>query len=268
MIDLMVLRHMSERTIEAYIRHLKQLARHYGRCPSSLSSKEVEAYLVYLSRERGLACNTINVAAMAARFLFREVLGRSEEEFHLPRRKSEKHLPLILSLEEAQRLLNAPDRVKPRAILHTIYGCGLRLGEVVRLRLLDVESAHMRVRVEQSKGRKDRYTVLPQSTLRLLREYYRAERPREWLFNGRVRGEPISPRAIQVIYAQARKKAGIRRGCGVHTLRHCFASHHLALGTDLRILQEMLGHRHLSTTEVYLHVMPRRWGMLRSPADA
>jgi site-specific recombinase XerD len=269
MIDLMVFRNYAESTIEMYVRNVEGLARYYNRCPSQLSREEVQGYLVYLSRDRALAYNTVNVAAMGARFLYREVLDRSQEQFHLPPRKAERRLPVVLSIEDTRRLINAPDRIKHRAILHTIYGCGLRLSELRDLEIADIDSAHMRIRIEQSKGRKDRYTMLPKSTLKILRDYYRAERPVRWLFNGRVQGQQISGRRIEQIYQNAREKAGIprRRGRGVHTLRHCFASHHLAEGTDLLSIQKMMGHKNLATTERYLHLMPERWGQLRSPAD-
>lgn len=269
MIDEMVYRNFTERTIKTYVGNVARLAKYYNRCPSTLSSEEVQGYLVHLSRDRGLAYSTVNGAAMGARFLFREVLDRGEEQYHLPPRKGERRLPVVLSLEDTLRLIDAPDSIKHRAILHTIYGGGLRLSEACGLQITDMDSAHMRIRVEQGKGRKDRYTILPKSTLQILRDYYRAERPVHWLFNGRVRGQQISGRMVEYIYQRAREKAGIERsrGRGVHTLRHCFASHHLAQGTDLLCIQKMMGHKHLATTERYLHLMPERWGTLRSPAD-
>lgn len=269
MIAEMVYRNYAERTIELYVRHVGQLAKHYNRCPSKLSREEVQGYLVHLSRDRGLAYSTVNAAAVAAKFLYREVLDRGEQEFRLPARKGERRLPVVLSIEETLGLIDAPDLIKHRAILHTIYGGGLRLGEACELRITDIDSAHMRIRVEQGKGRKDRYTLLPKSTLKLLRDYYGAERPEHWLFNGRVRGRQITRRMVEYIYQGAREKMGIERsrGRGVHTLRHCFASHHLAQGTDLLSIQKMMGHKHLVTTERYLHLMPERWGRLCSPAD-
>jgi site-specific recombinase XerD len=267
MIDLMVYRNFANSTIQGYVRNVGLLARYYMRCPSLLSTEEVQSYLVHLIRDRKFAWSTVNVAAMSVRFLFREVLGRSKAEFDLPPRKYERRLPIIMSVEETARLIEAPYCIKHRAILHTIYGCGLRVGEARELRITDIDSAHMRVRIEQGKGRKDRYTMLPKSTLKILRDYYRAERPERWLFNGRVRGEQITERRIQQIFGEAKEKAGVKRGRGVHTLRHCFASHHLAQGTNLLSIQKMMGHKHLATTERYLHLMPDSWGTLRSPAD-
>jgi site-specific recombinase XerD len=267
MIDLMVYRNYARATISAYVGHVARLAKHYNRCPSVISFAEVQAYLVHLIRNVGYAWSTVNVAAMSVQFVYREVLGRSEAEFKLPPRKYERRLPVVLSLEETRRLLDAPDRLRDRAILHTIYGGGLRVGELTRLKPTDIESDPMRIRVVQGKGRKDRYTILPRSTLALLRDYYRAERPANWLFNGRSHGKPISERMVEIIYHRAKDKAGIERGGGVHILRHCFASHHLIIGTDLKCIQEMMGHKHLATTERYLHVTPDRWESLRSPAD-
>ena len=267
MIDAMVLRNLASSTITAYIAAVQRLALHYHRCPSGLSLEEVQGYLVYMIRDLGRAWSTVNVAAMAFRFLYVEVLRRSEVQFLLPRRKKEKRLPMVLGLGETRRLIDAPAHIKHRAILHTIYGGGLRCGEVTRLKPTDIDSEQMRIRIEQGKGRKDRYTILPQSTLAILRDYYRAERPQQYLFHGRRRGEPISNRTIQHIYHQARKAAGVTRGRGVHTLRHCFASHHLLAGTDLLVLQHMLGHRRLETTARYLHLVPGSWGQIKSPSD-
>ena len=211
MIDEMVYRNYSPSTIDSYVGHVSKLARYYDRCPSLINTKEVQAYLVHLIRERKLACSTVNLSAMAVRFLFREVLGLGEPEFSLPARKYEKRLPVVLGIEETLGLIDAPDAIKHRAILHTIYGGGLRLGEACRLKISDIDSAHMRIRIEQGKGRKDRYTLLPKSTLKLLREYYRAERPMDWLFSGRVRGKQISPRMVEYAYQRAREKVGIDR---------------------------------------------------------
>lgn len=267
MINAMMLRNLSARTIESYVGAVARLAKYYGRCPSLLTLEEVQAYLVHLIGDLGRAWSTVNVAAMAFRFLYIQVLGRSEVSFRLPPRKREKRLPIVLGLEETQRLINAPELLKHRAILHTIYGGGLRLGESTRLKLTDIDPANMRMRIEQGKGRKDRYTILPQSTLEILRAYYREERPILYLFNGRRRGEPIHARSIQLIYHQASEAAGITRGRGVHTLRHCFASHHLLGGTDLLVLQHLLGHTRLETTTRYLHLVPGSWGQIKSPSD-
>jgi site-specific recombinase XerD len=267
MIDAMVLRNLSPRTIESYVAAVVRLASHYSRCPSTLSLEEVQAYLVYLIGDLKRAWSTVNVAAMAFRFLYIQVLERTEVQFRLPPRKYEKRLPIVLSIEETQRLINAPEWIKHRAILHTIYGGGLRLGEAARLKITDIDSAQMRIRVEQSKGRKDRYTILPRSTLEVLRAYYRQECPRHYLFNGRRRGQAIHDRSIQTIYRQARKLAGVTRGRGVHTLRHCFASHHLLNGTDLLTLQHLMGHTRMETTARYLHLVPESWGRIKSPCD-
>jgi site-specific recombinase XerD len=267
MIDAMVLRNLSPRTIDSYVAAVVRLASYYHRCPSLLSLEEVQAYLVHMTRDLGRAWSTVNVAAMAFRMLYVHVLGRGEVYFRLPTRRRVKRLPITLGIEETQRLINAPSFIKHRAILHTIYGGGLRLGEAAQLKITDIDSEQMRIRVEQGKGRKDRYTILPQSTLELLRAYYRFEHPIHYLFNGRHRGERIHERSIQGLYELARKKAGITRGSGVHTLRHCFASHHLLKGTDLISLQHMMGHSRLQTTAIYLHLVPESWGEIKSPCD-
>ena len=266
MIRAMKWRHLSPKTIEAYVSQVQQLARHYGRCPSQLSAAEIEAYLFAMIEERCLAWKTVNQAAHAIRFLYREVLER-ETAFKIPPRKSESRLPEVLSLAETRRLIDAPFNLKHRAILHTVYGCGLRLNETVHLKVKHIESERMLVRVEQGKGRKDRYTILPKCTLQVLREYYRRFRPDDWLFYGRDTNQPLSDRTPQRIFRAAKEKAGITRGRGIHTLRHCFATHLLSAGTDVQTVQHLLGHRNLSTTLVYLHVIPGERMPVHSPLD-
>jgi len=187
----------------------------------------------------------------------------------IPPRKREQRLPEVLSLDEVKRLLDAHPKLRYRAMLATIYGCGLRVSECAALRVSDIDGEQMRVRVERGKGKKDRYTVLPRATLELLRAYYREHRPDRcgWLFPGHPRGKHIGTCSIMGAYRESKRIAGIRKDGGVHTLRHCFATHHLQMGTDLVTLQRMLGHGNLKTTSRYLHVVIGLGSEGRNPLD-
>jgi len=267
MIRQMEVRNLSKRTIKTYCQVVEHLARYYHRCPSKISGDEVNAYLLYLITDRKLAWSSVNQAMCGIRFFHTAVLGHTEPGFHIPPRKREQRLPEVLSRSEVLRLIHAHPQLLYRAALHVLYGSGLRVSEAARLKITDIDSEQMRVRVEQGKGKKDRYTVLPQATLELLRSYYRLHRPEGWLFPGRHPSNYISINAIQRAFHKACTCAGIRKPGGVHSLRHCFATHHLQMGTDLATLQRMLGHTSLRTTARYLHVVIDPQGRIRNPLD-
>ena len=270
MIQEMSDRHLSPSTIETYVYWVAKLAGHYDTCPSRLSDEQINAYLrEELVRSRDLAWSSVNQALCAIRFLRAQVLGMDAASLRIPPRKREQRLPEVLSLDEVRRLLDAHPKLRYRAMLTTIYGCGLRVSECAALRVLDIDSGQMRVRVEQAKGKKDRYTVLPQTTLDLLRLYCRDHRPdpHGCLFPGRPRSRHIGTNSIMLAYREAKRIAGISKHGGVHTLRHCFATHHLQMGTDLVTVQRMLGHGNLKTTLRYLHVAIGVGTELRNPLD-
>jgi site-specific recombinase XerD len=269
MIQQMEDRNLAPRTIKTYVYWVKKLSRYYERCPSKISIEEINAFLLHLIRERRQAWSSVNQALCAIRFLLVHVFNHEQPPLRIPRRKREQRLPEVLTQAEVTRLINAHPKLKYRATLHVLYGCGIRLGECTKLNVSDIDSEQMQVRVEQGKGRKDRYTILPQTTLKVLRAYYREDWPdrRGWLFPGRKPGHYLSSHSIQTAYHLARKLAGIHKAGGVHTLRHCFASHHLQLGTDLVTLQRMLGHSNLKATMRYLHVVIDPGQRLRNPLD-
>jgi site-specific recombinase XerD len=266
MISAMEDRDLSPRTMRTYVHWVRRLSVHYQQCPSRISLDDVNAFLMHLIRREKLAWSTVNQALNAIRFFLVHVRGIEQPTLRIPKRKKAQRLPEVLSREETLCLINAHPKLRYRAILHVLYGCGLRLNEAAQLRVTDIDSDRMRVRVEQGKGKKDRYTILPQTTLEILREAWREHRSRGYLFPGKQPGHYISPGSIQKAYHEARELAGIHKGGGVHTLRHCFATHHLHLGTDLATLQRMLGHAHLKTTARYLHVVIST-GELRNPLD-
>ncbi len=267
MVDAMVLRGLALRTQQAYVSAVAQLARHYGRSPDGLDAAQVQAWLVHRIRERRLSYETIRQAVCAIRFLFMTVLGRPDEALSIPYPRTPQRQPEILSRDELARLFDAANGIRARTLLMTTYAAGLRLSEVCRLRLTDIDSAadRMCIRVVGGKGGKDRYTPLTVTLLEALRLYWRAYRPRHWLFPGtRDPSQPFNDSALQRIYHRSRERAGITKQGGVHTLRHCYATHLLEAGVDLATLSRLLGHGHLSTTQRYLHLA--RPGQM--PADS
>jgi site-specific recombinase XerD len=270
MIQEMIDRRLSPGTINTYVHWVSALARHYNACPSALSDEQINAYLLEeLIRKKDAAWSSVNQALCAIRFLRAHVLQMEVSALRIPPRKREQRLPEILTLDEVRHLLDAHPKLRYRAMLSILYGCGLRVSECAALRVADIDGEQMRVRVEQGKGKKDRYTLLPETTLSLLRDYYRQHRPdrRGWLFPGQKEGAHLRPESIACAYKEAKAIAGIHKRGGVHTLRHCFATHHLQLGTDLVTLQRMLGHNNLKTTSRYLHVAIGVGSRGRNPLD-
>jgi site-specific recombinase XerD len=267
MVREMRLRRFAALTQEAYLRAVAGLARHYGRSPDLITAEEVKDYLVHLSTVRRLRWSSVNVAAAGIRFFYVETLGRPEVRRAIPPRRTPKRLPEILSAQEIARLLAAAGNLKHRVLLATAYSAGLRLSEVVRLRVADIDSSRMMIRVEKGKGEKDRYTVLSRKLLGELRAYWKARRPATWLFPGIKPGHPLSRGAAQKIYVAAKRKAGITKRGGIHTLRHCFATHLLEAGVDLRTIQLLMGHGSIRTTIGYLQLTRKNLGTTPSPLD-
>jgi integrase/recombinase XerD len=265
--DYMVLRGLSRSTQEEYLRAVVGLVRYYRRSPDQLSNTEIQSYLVYLIRDRKLAWSSCNVACAALRVFYRDVLNWDQTHFSIPPRVGRTLRPQVLSLQEVQRLLEAADSLRDRALLMTTYSAGLRVSEVVRLKPTDIESDRMLIRVQQAKGSKDRYTMLAERALTELRQYWRAYHPRQWLFAGGDHTGPISISAAQRIYGKTRTAAGISHGRGIHSLRHAFATHLLEAGVDVMTIRQWMGHSSLRTTAGYLQVASNRRASVRSPLD-
>lgn len=263
----LVLRGRSEHTRRAYLRAVADLARYYHRAPDQLTDSEVQQYLRYLIDERCFAWASCRQTVGALRFFYQVTLGRPRCEFSIPLPKAAKRLPQILSRGEVARVLEGTQNPKHRALLMTTYAAGLRVSEVVRVRVRDIDSERMLLRVEQGKGMKDRYTLLSPRLLAELRRYYRVYRPTEWLFVDRRRHAPMDPRSAGRIYQAAKRRAGIHKAGGIHTLRHSFATHLLESGVDVVSIQRLLGHARVETTAHYLHVTPQRVGTQASPLD-
>jgi integrase len=268
MIETMVVRNYSERTIEAYVWWVALFARHFGRSPELLGPEEVHEFQVWLQGQYRTSWAGFNQAMCGLRLLYREVLGRPEmvERLHFMRRETK--VPVVLSPDEVSALLAAVDPLESRTILTTIYACGLRLSEALHLRPGDIDSARGMVWVRRGKGRKDRGVALSPVLLEMLRSWWRTARPVTWLFPSRCdASRPCSDSTVQKAIHRAAKAAGIRKPVSPRTLRHSFATHAMESGTPLRVIQTVLGHRSMRTTEIYTHVTPEGLARLRSPLE-
>jgi integrase/recombinase XerD len=267
MINAMKLRGLSVRTQESYVAAVAEVARFYNESPDRIGKEKVQAYLLYLSEERKLAWSSCNIARAALRFLYRQVMEREEVKLWIPPRRTESKLPEILSREEVERILCTPTNPKHRVLLMTTYAAGLRVSEVVALCVQDIDSDRKVIRVRCGKGKKDRYTILSERLLVELRNYWRIDRPSSYLFPSKDLKRPMRRSSVQKIYRKARKKAGITKRGGIHSLRHAFATHLLEAGVDLRTIGVMLGHSSIRSTMRYLQVSSKHMSSVKSPLD-
>jgi site-specific recombinase XerD len=261
MIEDMQLRDLSEPTQEMYTRAVRQLAEHYGKSPAQISDKELRQYFLYLKNVKKRSRSTCTIALCAIKFLYEQTLKREMPTLHQVRPAAEHKLPVVLSHEEVHRVLGCLRQPHYRVCLSTIYACGLRVGESVRLQVTDIDSDRMQVRVRQGKGRKDRYVPLPQRILELLREYWLTHRHSVWLFPIRNRGgvlplatQPMNRKGVSAAFGAALKESGVQKQATVHTLRHSWATHLLEAGVSLRTIQTYLGHSSPRTTALYTHL--------------
>jgi site-specific recombinase XerD len=259
------IRNYSPRTIDCYTRCVAAFAGHFRKSPSDLGPDHIRAYQTHLIEHKHTSWSAFVQAVSALRFLYGTTLHRPGVIEHIPFPRQPKRLPVVLSRTELAQFFAAVPNCNYRTVLMTMYAAGLRLLEALHLRVADVDSARQCLRVEQGKGQKDRYTVLPPTLLDELRAYWKATRPASpWLFPGRPPQTPLNPTAIQRQCGPAARRAGLEKRVTTHTMRHCFATHLLEAGTDLRTIQQLLGHRSLQTTAVYLHVVTPRDGIPRT----
>lgn len=263
----MKLRGYSPRTISCYLDCMKNVAVHFGKSPAELGQEEIRGYLHHLIEERKASQAVISQSYSALKFFFEKTLQKPWDVLKIPRSRQRKKLPGVLSNHEVASIFSATRNLKHRAILMTVYSAGLRVGEVTRLKVSDIDSERMMIRVNEGKGLKDRYTLLGERNLEILRLYYKEYRPLEWLFPGKNPSEPLSISCVQRAFTASVLKAGIKKKVSVHTLRHCFATHLLEFGTDLYYIQRLLGHKSASTTSVYLHIAGKDLGKIKSPID-
>ena len=266
--DDMLARGCADRTRESYLEAVTGLARFYRRSPDQITDAEIQAYVVHLLRDRQLSWSTCNIVVCGLRFFYHITLRRDRTTFTIPTPRRSGKLPVVLSRDEVQRLITHATNPRYRTMLMTTYAAGLRLNEVLHLHVPDIDSARMTIRVVQGKGGRDRYTLLSARLLEALRAYWRVAHPRDWLFPApKDSARPMDPSTLQKAYQRAKRRAGVTKPGGIHTLRHCFATHLLEAGVDLHTIQRLLGHGHLSTTMRYLQLTRHTQIAPGSPLD-
>jgi len=273
MIEDMGMRKMRDRTQEAYIRGVRRLARFLGRSPDTATAEDLRRFQLHLVKA-GVSPITLNATLTAVKFLFQVTLDRPQLVAKIRQVRVEQKLPVVLSREEVARLIQSAGNLKHQTALSLAYGAGLRAGEVVALKTSDVDSARMALRIEQAKGRKDRYALLSPLMLERLRAWWRYARAKNlvmhggWLFPGQDRVNPMTPRQLNRVIHAAAQAAHIDKRVSMHTLRHCFATHLLEQKEDIRVIQVLLGHKKIDTTTVYTHVATELLREVVSPIES
>ena len=264
MIEDMTIRQFGEHTQRAYIRQVRAFTAFLARSPDQAEPEDLRRYQLHMAA-LGASPAKMNLASTALRFFFHVTLGRPGFGDRMARIAAPERLPVVLSVEEVALLLAHAPGFKYRAALSIAYGCGLRVSEIVNLKVTDIDSARMLIRVEQGKGRKDRYVMLAPDLLELLRQWWRVKRPRGWLFPGQQPAQPITTRQLNRACHAAADAAKLDKRVSMHTLRHSFATHLLERKTDIRVIQVLLGHRKLDTTAVYTRVALKAIREVTSP---
>ncbi len=261
-------RNYSPRTEETYIEAVARFARHFGKSPEQLGAAQITEYQIWLRETRHVSASLFNQVVCALRFFYVEVLNRPDQVVRVAYARTEKHLPVVLSVEETARFLASIEIPRYRVLLTTIYSAGLRLGEALALRAGDIDSSRMLIRIRQGKGKKDRYVPLSPLVLELLREHWRREKLTDLLFaRDQDRSRPLSDTTVQKYVRRAARSAGFRKIITARTLRHSYATHLIEKGTSTRVVQVLLGHTNVHTTETYTHVSPQTLGTIISPLD-
>jgi site-specific recombinase XerD len=266
----MRIRNYSHKTIKSYISALHKFVLYIKpRHPREISDEDIRSYMLYLLEERKLAAGTVNQTLNALRFLYTDLYDKPFVVGSLPRPKKEQRLPDVMNESEVARLFSVVRNLKYKTMLMLAYASGLRVGELVRIRIEDIDGQRGLIHIRDAKGMRDRYTVLPASLRGQLNEYWKvAQLPtRGWLFPGQEPGHHVSERSVQNVFLNSARDAGIGKTVSMHSLRHSFATHLLEHGTDIRYIQELLGHRSVKTTEIYTHVSRRLIQKIKSPLD-
>ncbi len=259
----MRIRNYSEKTAESYIRYNQEFLRFCGKDPREVKAEDIKNYLDFLAQER--SASTVSVAYNALLFYYKTIWRRSFF-VNLPHPRKEKHLPVVLSKEEVQRMIDALKNPKHHCIVSMLYATGVRVSELTHIKMMDIDLDRMILRVYQGKGKKDRQTLIPKLLAETLKNQQRLKQPSDFLFtNGR--GSRLTEATIQKVVAQAARLAGVGKIVSPHTLRHSFATHLLENGTDIRYIQELLGHAKLQTTQIYTHVATSNLKNIVSPLD-
>ena len=257
----------SENTIRNYTSYMRDFVGSFaGRELENITIVEINEYILKLVNEDKISASQQNLRINAIKFYYEKVLGRTKQRIDIPRPKKTKKLPDVLSKEEVFRMIRLTKNTKHKSILMILYSCGLRRGEVCRLEVADVDSERGMIKIREGKGKKDRYVPLSKNILSTLRKYFKEMKPDKWLFEGSRKG-PYSPQSVERVVKNAAERAGIRKNVYPHILRHSFATHYLEQGTDLRYIQEWLGHSSSKTTEIYTHVTNTDMNRFKNPLD-
>jgi len=263
----MTLQLYSPRTIKSYMRHIQDFRNYFDHSVNDLNENDIREYLYFIKEDKHYSPAYLSQAFSAIKYLYRETLKMPLTLTKLRGPKRVCRLPVVLSCEEVKALLNVVKNKKHRLVLMTTYSAGLRISEATHLKVHDIDSSRMRIRVVQGKGRKDRYTLLSALLLTRLREYWRFYKPQDWLFPGRDPWKPLNTSTVGRIFRDAKEKAGINKPATMHTLRHSFATHLLEKGVGIFQIQRLLGHAHIQTTMIYFHVMEDHQPTIVSPLD-
>jgi len=266
MIDDMIIRNMSPSTQKIYIQAVANFARFHRRSPDKLGLEDVRLFQLHLAT-RGLKATTINPFVGALRFFYRTTLKRDDIARQIPYSRQEDRLPCVLSHSQVFQILKAEQNLKYRTAYITIYAAGLRVSEVVKLTPADINSERMVIHIQQAKGRKDRYVMLPRQLLHILRDYWSQTRPPHWLFPGQDKSRPITTRSLQRPFRKVADSIGLDGTVTLHTLRHSFATHLLEQGVDIRVIQQLLGHRNIVSTSRYAQVALKTIQKIQSPLE-
>ena len=263
----MELRGFSKCTCKTYLKQMHHFVRHFKKSPLEMADQEIREYLHYLTHDKELSHSYVNCAYSALKFFYTTTLDREWDIRKLPRLKKQSKLPVVLAPQEINAIFLVTTNLKHKAILMAIYSAGLRVSEAAHLKISDIDSQRMQIRIRSGKGNKDRYCMLSQTLLGVLRKYWYAYQPSEWLFPSVEKDKPLSSRSIQRMFKKSLELAGIHKETGVHCLRHSFATHLLELGTDIYAIQRLMGHTNIKTTSIYIHVQEQKVLSIVSPLD-
>ncbi len=261
------IRGYAENTRKVYLERVHNYVRYFMEPPDALTLADIHEYQVYLAKEREVSWSYFNQAVCALRFFYSVCLLKDWDIAHIPYQRSGRRLPEVLSTEEVANLFDALVNLKHRAIFMTQYAGGLRTSEAVNLQVKDIDGKRMTIRIDQGKGRKDRNVMLSETLLFALREYWKVQRPQRWLFPGRDPASHLSTASVQRVFKKAKTKIGITKRVTPHSLRHSFATHLMEGGVNIRVIQRLLGHKSVRSTEVYTHVAANYLAETESPLD-
>lgn len=266
-VEMLKQKRYSENTIRSYVHYFEDFMAHFRDAPlDEITTDKINDYILGLIKEKNISASQQNQRINAIKFYYEKVLQRDRQTYLIQRPLKERRLPAVLSKDEIRRMLEKTENLKHRTILLLIYSAGLRRSELINLKISDVNSDRMLLRINGGKGKKDRFTLLSGSVLTLLREYFKTYRPKEWLFEG-SKGGQYSPTSLHKIIKKSAERAGIKKRVHLHMLRHSFATHLLEQGTNIRLIQEILGHESIKTTEIYTHISSQDLKTVKNPAD-